>query len=396
MQGSPYPGSRTTVFGAAGATYPYPSFNSAYVRGLPAEPSPLLQGKRAAMQTRESLARSMGLTFPPNKRPRGTPNPNPPATTGALFAGAGRGIATSFISNPAASAAQEIAGWQPGDVSNDFLSVQRFVETGKGELEFAQFLKGHIVFNHKAMFVDDTQPNQLRMQHPLTGGYYGVGRGFGVRPQGSYRLMSLPVLNYYLRLDDYYRPGSAHPWLTPAQVLQQYSLDGVVRTDAHESKSSAYRNVQTKIYTISIGGREPDAINVWGAVAQQQPLYLLCTRIPRDRAPAEYYTNANSDMSHRVPPPKDGGLYHPNPLQIIPWTSATKREPTLEDLKYFDEADRVHRYGIALRVGWANYPSTASNTESVDQAWYNATTMTDLPSVDIHINTRSKGGDPCA
>jgi len=391
QRGTPYPGARTTLTGNHQGTYPIPPRNS-FLKGFPSAPSPSLVGKRAAIQSRDQLATAMGLAMPPSKRPKGIPNPNPPITRANLTAGVGRNAAVSFFTNPIGAAAQAISQWQPGDISRDFQSVARFVEAGKGELEFAQYLRGQVVFNHKAMFSDNNQKTTLRVPHPLTGRYFAAPRTSRIRPQGTYRLMSLPVLNYYLRLDDYARVENVrHPWLTPEKVLEQYALDGVVRTDAHESKSASYRNVNTMEYTVTTWGRDPDATNIWGAVAQQQPVYLIVKRLKPEQVPQEYITNANDGAPHRVPPPRNGGVYHPNPIQIVPWTDAAKREPTLQDLSYFDDASQAVRFGVALRVGWANFASNASNRTTVAQAWYNATTMSGLPKIDLCVNMRDKG-----
>lgn len=388
--GSAIPGVTTTTSDKVSGTYPLPGFNYPAGNGLPRQVPASLQGKRANMSSQEALARSMGLSFPAGKRPKGNPSfPPPPTPAGPTRSFPGRGTTPSFLVDAAMAAQQAIAQWNPGKRTGDFSSTTRLVQASKGELEFALYLKGQVVFQHKDGFLTDEANQFLQpIAARLSGRYIPTGIGTRRRHRGSYRLLSLPALNYYLRLADTPRNGK---WLTPAQVLEQYPFDGVIRTDAHESEHPAYRKTNAKVYAVTIDGRQPDATNIWGAIRSQQDLYILVKRLPLSKCPSYYITSPADETQHTIPTHAGGNPldYHPNPLQLIPWANYEKGHPTADDLRYFDEILGDYCYAKAVRIGWANYPSIASNDDSVNQAWYNARMLMDLPTIDLTLNHRA-------
>lgn len=383
-----FPGVSTTITDKTHGTYPMPSMAYPAVNGLPAQVPASLQSKRAALQSQESLAQSMSVAFPAGKRPRTAPRPNYQPNTGG-GAAPGRGTTPSFLVDATLAASRAISEWTPGHRTADFASIQRVVQANKGSLEYALYLAQQLVFNHKAGFLTDVSDGYYQPISARLSGRYLPRPGGGRRKHmGFYRLLSLPVLNYYLRLDDYYR-DDGEGWITPQHVMDQYSLDGAVRTDANESEHAAYRKTNSKLYTITVDGRQPAVTNIWGAVRQQQPLYLIVKRVQSSQAPEEYVVSP-ADSSRQIVPvgadPDGNRPYHRNPIQVVPWADYQKWRPSLEDLRYYDEEAGGYRYGVALKVGWANYSSVASNEAMVAKAWYDARTLMNLPTADITIN----------
>lgn len=384
------PGVYTSISDREQGTYPFPGFGYPAVSKLPRQVPGALQGQHPSTSSQEALARDMGLAFPPNKRPRGSPPSYQPSNPQSR--GPGRGITPSFLVNAALAAQQAQAQWTPGMRTGDFSSIARLVQAAKGELEFALYLKNQLVFNYKPGYLENDTADFIKpISARFTGRHIPTAIGGRRDYKGSHRLLSLPALNYYLRLGDTRRNDAAigkTGWLTPHQVLQQYSLDGIVRTDAHEADHPAYRKTNSKVYTVTIDGRQPDITNIWGAVKKHQRVYILVTRLPKDRVPTEYQTNPYDSSRRTIPTHANGAAieYHPNPIQAIPWANYEKWEPTAEDLRYYDETLGDWCQGVAICVGYANYPSIASNEASVKQAWYNAKTLMDLPMMDVTVN----------
>lgn len=209
--------------------------------------------------------------------------------------------------------------------------------------------------------------------------------------EGITRLLSLPVLNYHLRLDDEIRgAGASTSWISPEDVLERYRPEGIVRTDAHESHHQAFRNTDVKEYTVTVHMRDPDATNIWGLLRQRQPLYLIIKRVRAAESPNEYVISPIDGIRRSVPTPGAGRRFHPNPIQVLPWTDPHKRHPTLSDLQYYDELDGTTRFGIAIYLGYANYPSDSTSSQAVSRAWYDASVLMELERADVTLNIRRK------
>lgn len=370
----------TTGVGGMTAGFPMPSFNTPPLRGYASTPSPRLRGRPANVRSSmEAFGRSAVAAFPANKRPRGTPNP---AATGAKPpAYAGRAITPSFIRSRINAANRAEATWDTGDRTHDFMSYQRFVQANKGDLAFALTLKGQFVFNDRLGFQESGKGLIVPTHHRL-GGRVLPGTP-GRRPiEGVTRLLSLPVINYFLRRDDEIRPTGA---ITPEQVLERYAPEGVIRTDALELHHPAQRNTDVREYTVTIGGRDPDTTNIWGLVRQHQPLWLIVKRLPYAQAPKEYVISALDEIRRIPPQPGQGRQFHPNPIQIIPWSDPRKRDPDVTDLEYFDDLDQTTRYGIAICVGYVNEPADAADSRTLKAAWSDATMLMKLPRVDVTL-----------
>ncbi|GAJ14315.1 unnamed protein product, partial [marine sediment metagenome] len=185
-------------------------------------------------------------------------------------------------------------------------------------------------------------------------------------------------------------------WTTPEDVLSRYTLDGVVRTDDTVSRKEALRGSNTKDYTVTIGKRDPNVTNIWGNLRQMQEVYVIIKRIGpgaeiRDQhtIPRSYTVSPINDTTRSAPnptiPDADGfPKYHPNPIQVIPWTNAITGCPTASDLAYVE--DGITKHGIALRLGWANYASDAINSLAINDAWHDAGSLMKLPRVDLTLN----------
>lgn len=127
-----------------------------------------------------------------------------------------------------------------------------------------------------------------------------------------------------------------------------------------------------------------------GLLRQQQPLYLIIKRIRASEAPNEYVISPIDGIRRSVPVAGAGRRFHRNPIQVVPWTDPHKRHPTLEDLQYYDELDGTTRYGIAICVGYSNYPSDSSSSQAVARAWYDASVLMELERADVTLNIRRK------
>jgi len=367
-----------------GGTYPIPSFGSPGVlNGLGSRPNPRLKGAQAPIGSLPGFAAAASGTFPANKKPRTGPLLGPGNHQSPM--GATRGMTPSMILSAVTRANQSERTWETGDRTNDFLSIQRHVEANKGSLNYALALNGQVVFIDKESYNHDgnrrifgRNNRQERFRH----------RGLGSQSfvfEGTYRLLSLPALNFVLRLDDTFHGGFG--WNTPEKVLERYALDGVVRTDDTVSRKEALRGSNTKDYTVTIGKRDPDVTNIWGNLRQMQEVYVIIKRV-ETAVPNQYTVSPINDYKRSVDPRSTdaAGLpkYHPNPLQVVPWTDAFKGCPTADDLAYTE--DGIVKHGIALRIGWANYASDATNSKAITEAWYNARRLMDLPRVDLTIN----------
>lgn len=373
--------------GVGGSPVPYglPPFSTPGVANMPGTMPPSLLGAQVNQSVGNANAQALqgglaGAVPPPLKRPRGSFN-SPYGNTASPMAG--RIVNPSMITNEITNLDKPRAEWKTGDRSNEFGSVTRVVATNPQDLSYAAYLKGQLVFNDTRNFAEA-----------------GVGM---IRPQlnsngkksirGITRLLPLSLLNYELRIHDKVRgdPSTWNvKWITPLDVYEQYTFDGTVRTDALESQHRAFRNTQLREYTVTTMGRDSGVTNVWGLVGQSQVLWLIIKRMDAKKAPSEYVVSAAQDAPRRsVPRPSGNAQYHPQPIQIIPWTDRDNRRPSAEDLQWFDEVEEVYRYGVAIRVGWVNYPSDAENTYSREKSWYDASAaVMHLPRVDVTVNTR--------
>lgn len=368
-----------------GGTYPMPSFSTpGALNGLGSRPNPRLMGRQAPIGNLTGFVAAAASTFPANKRPRTGPLLGPGNHQSPE--GASRGITPSMILSAVTNANQAENSWEPGDRTSDFLSIQRHVEVNKAQLNYALALNGQVVFIDKESYKADGG----RRIFSTTRREWFRHRGLGTNRymfEGTYRLLSLPALNFVLRVDDTFRDG--YGWTTPENVLRRYALDGVVRTDDMVSRKEAFRGSNTKDYTVTIGKRDPDVTNIWGNLRQMQEAYLIIKRISIEDKPTKYTISPINEVIRTAPDPTtpgtDGFLkYHPNPIQVIPWTDAYKGCPTASDLEYTE--DGIVKHGIALRVGWANYASDVANSRSISEAWHNAGTLMELPRVDMTLN----------
>ena len=365
-----------------GATYPIPGFGSPGVlKGLGNRPNSRLMGRQAPIGSTTGFAAAAAAVFPPNKKPRTGPLLGPGNHQSPM--GASRGMTPSMILSAVTQANQAENSWEPGDRTNDFTSIQRHVEANKSQLSYALALNGQVVFIDKLSYNRNGGRTIFMPDRQRQWRHRGLGTNRYVF-EGTYRLLSLPALNFVLRKDDDYRLGR---WLTPEDVLSRYALDGVVRTDDTVSRKEALRGSNTKDYTVTIAKRDPNVTNIWGNLRQMQEVYVIIKRYARD-IPVKYTVSPINDTT-RIPPPintpgDDGFLkYHQNPIQVRPWTNAIKGCPTPEDLEYID--DGVTKHGIALRVGWANYASDATNSLAINDAWHDASSLMKLPRVDLTL-----------
>ena len=377
-----------------GGSYPMPGFDSPGVlNGLGSRPNSRLMGNQAPIGTAQGFAAAAIGIFPSSKRPRKGPLLGPGSHQTPM--GASRGMTPSMILSAVTKANQAESSWQPGDRTNDFMTIQRHVEANKGPLSYALALNGQVVFIDKLSYNTSRSRAIFNTERREQWRHRGLGNNRYVY-DGTYRLYSLPALNYVLRTDDTFRSDG---WLTPEQVLSRYALDGVVRTDDTVSRKEALRNSNTKDYTITIGKRDPNVTNIWGNLRQMQEVYVIIKRIgnPVDGAPTTYTIPSQytvSPINEHVRGATDlrtldtaGRLkYHPNPMQIVPWTNSERRCPSPIDLAYND--DGIVKYGIAIRVGWANYASDAINSRAIDNAWHDANSLMDLPRVDLTLNIK--------
>ncbi len=366
-----------------GRTYPFPSFGSPGVlKGLGKRPNSRLMGRQAPIGTMTGFAAAAGGVFPSNKKPRTGPLLGPGNHQTPM--GASRGMTPSMILNAVTQANQAENSWEPGDRTNDFTSIQRHVEANKNQLSYALALNGQVVFIDKESYKRDGNRTIFSMARRNQFRHRGLGTNRYVF-EGTYRLLSLPALNYVLRIDDVFRDGG---WTTPEDVLSRYSLDGVVRTDDTVSRKEALRGSNSKDYTVTIAKRDPNVTNIWGNLRQMQEVYVIIKRYATDIQSKYTISPINETIRSPFPlnTPGTGGFlkYNQNPIQIRPWTNAIKGCPTAEDLEYTE--DGVTKHGIALRVGWANYASDAVNSLAINDAWHDATSLMKLPRVDLTLN----------
>lgn len=388
--GTQIPGVQPSEGNARPVSYGLPPFSTPGPASLPGTMPSSLLGKQVRSATRGVNMRGLqsglaGAVPPPLKRPRGTPSA-PWLNNSSPMTG-GRGITPSMVFNSLGNFDRVRSQWQTGDRSDEFTSTSRLVETDQGDLAFALFLKGQFVFNDTQGFSESgTGMIRPRFAHS----YRGLPPARGVT-----RLLSLPILNYQLRVADKVRGDPDRDWgarwTTPQDVLNRYAPDGFVRTDAMESENPAFRNSQVREYTVTIAGRDHSVSNIWGLLRKSQKLWLIVKRIDPRHAPATYVISAGSSGPHRPVPQNNGRTrYHRQPMQVVPWTDADKRDPDMDDLAWFDEEEGVTRYGIAICLGWVNEPSDSANSFTRERAWYDAQSLMELPDVDVTANIRIK------
>lgn len=390
--GTQIPGVRPSVGNPTPNSYALPPFSTPGAASLPGRMPSSLLGHKVTGQTRSfntsGLQAGLGAGVPPPlKRPRGTPV-SPYVNKAGPFVG-GRGITPSMVFNSLGNLSKARSQWQPGDRSDEFSAVTRLVESDQGDLSFALHLKSQLVFNDIKGF-NESGSGMIRPRFSSSSSsYHGAPSTRGVT-----RLLSLPILNYMLRLRDKVRGDPDRDWdarwLTPLDVLEEYTTDGVVRTDPMESESPAFRNTQVKEYAVTVAGRQHDVCNVWGLLRKSQLLWVIIKRIDIQKAPATYVISADSSSPHRpAPVSNDRVRYHRQPIQVIPWSDAHKREPDHADLTWFDEEEGVERRGVAICIGWVNTPSDAANSYKRESAWFDAKSLMFLPHVDASLNIRT-------
>jgi len=382
----------TSLTGGEGR-YAMPGFNHPGISQMIASPTPGMYSKRPPPLTVEGLAKQIGNVLPANKRPRLGPSPvyvptqynpymNQPIT--------GRGITPSAIMDMVGQAEQAISNATESDSAIDFDAIQRQVHWDRGTYAFAQYLMGQIVFIREAGYQDTSgrtvvplrTPN-MRAEEP----HFPIMSARIAHSSGTYELLSIVVMNYALRLDDYYRPEEGG-WMEPLDVLSLYKFDGTVRVDPRANPNDVFRDGNELVFTISQDKRDSLVKNIWGNVEKDQQLWLLIKRLPANKAPKEYTLVPDQGHRRNIPPAPDADGYHPNPIQVIPWSNWSKQSPTTEDLMYEDETDGTTKLGIAIKVGWALNSSAVSNGAAHASCWYNATSMHSLPTVDLMMNQR--------
>lgn len=369
--------------------YAMPGFGHPGIQGMPDAPPTGLGTKRPPVLTNQGLARQIGNILPSQKRPRLAPPARYGPPSQDYLPPPGRGITPSYLVEAVSQAEQAIDEATPSDMVFDFDAISRQVHMDRGNYAYAQFLFGQVVFNHKSGFREDPARTRVPLRGRTSGRDLPLRYGGRYRVSaGTYRLLSLPALNYSLRLDDYYRP-EAGGWMTPRDVLKAYGFDGIVRQDPKENEHAAFRDSNTLVYTVTVDKRDGDVRNIWGNVRVMQNLWLMVTRLPPNKVPQEYILEPKDGHRRVVPPRTDGSIYHPNPIQVIPWTSSDEDIPSTADLSYIDATIPVQRQGIAIKVGWVLEASTVSNKVAVKSSWYNASVLRDLPRVDMNMSART-------
>lgn len=382
-RGARFPGVQASMAAGIGtAQYAMPPVDSQVVAGIPsAPPGAINTYKRPLPVSSSQMIGDVRQGGPPTKIPRmdnvatGQPkNPQP------VF---GRGLTPSYIAGQVSgNVRQQLARVRPADKAVLFNSITRTVNT-KDKYSHQAFLRNQIVF---VDLMDIGDPNSGRMgvrgtQNYSIGGIWRISI-----PKEIIALLSLPILNYILRIGDVIEnPGTPNEaWLEPADVLARFRFDGIVRTDAHESSNPAYRSSKVKHYTVTTDGLDPDATNIWGAVAMRQPLYLIVKRFPRDVVPNTYATTPG-EAYHFAPVSDAEFEYHPQPMQVVPWSDSIKMRPGIEELKYFDELSQTECMGIAIHVGWAKEASNAVGNRALNQSWSDANALMELPKCHVNV-----------
>ena len=327
----------------------------------------------------------MKSTFPPNKVPRGNNVvTGQPMTVGSGAPSTiGRGITPSFVANQLGGFAQRASQRQAQDSIELFNSITRTVEADERHHSHSLYLRNQLVFLDVEASKDPRR-GRLNSSSSIT----RIVGGWKIRmPKEIVTLLSLPVMNYILRLEDVISAPDTpeENWLEPVDVIRRFRFDGSVRTDAHESSNPAYRNSDIKHYTVTIDGLDGDITNIWGLVQGRQPLWLIVKRLERRNAPSEYHITP-SDGFQQAPVTNMDVEYHPQPMQVVPWSDLIKMNPTTDDLRYYDELKQAYCMGIAIKVGWAQEPGNALGSRSLVRAWYDASALMDLPKIAVSIN----------
>lgn len=383
--GATIPGVRTSVANPTPPVFGMPPMSNPAVQPVPQTMPANMFGKRPYPGSSNQMISGMKSAFPPNKIPRG----NNVATGEPMIVGTGspasigRGITPSYVVGQLGSIANRASRVKPSDTVSMFNAISRTVETEQTHHAHALYLRNQLVFLD-IMASRDPKRGRLNSSSTIT----RVVGGWKVRmPKEITTLLSLPVLNYLLRLEDTIgNPGtSEEDWIDAAAVLRRFRFDGAVRTDAHESSNPAFRNSDIKHYTVTIDGMDADVTNIWGLLSIRQPLWLIVKRLRRDQLPQGYFISP-SEGYRPVPTSTPEIEYHPQPMQIVPWSNIHKWTPNVDDLKYYDELSQTECMGIAIRVGWAREQGNAIGSRKLPRAWYDASALMDLPKVSIDVN----------
>lgn len=237
---------------------------------------------------------------------------------------------------------------------------------------------------------------------------------------GQDTVMTIPALNEMLYLsqmktplakgadkkakEKYFEQDSMHPM----EFIKHWGFDGFV---VSQMKGASYRGMRQDVdlhhgmtLAICADGEAAKVFNVWGdkIVRDNQQLWFIVKGIDRTKETERFSIRHGprwSGATYRVDPQASIGT-HPNPtekmgsqgltfcdtpVQVIPWTSAIKNEPTDAELEYFDDFGRKMR-GEKILVGFNRGVGPSDQHRAATDSYHDAERMISCPEVTIVVN----------
>lgn len=221
-------------------------------------------------------------------------------------------------------------------------------------------------------------------------------------PQRRYHMVNLPQLNYFLakkRIDELAKGTIANKWMGIEDILDKWTLEGVVATEEGQEYANAYPDEfgRERVFNVAIRGR-CTTHNIWANNPRPgQRLYLLVKRVSHRVSKYVVHPTAphvNKELSIGQVSDSVG------PFQVIPWTSREHEYPTDKDLDYQDKVgDTADGITVTRRAAVIYIGKIESNVERIAVRYYedaknaNVALYTDInqiamrPTMLIHLDS---------
>ena len=205
---------------------------------------------------------------------------------------------------------------------------------------------------------------------------------------GRHGIFNLPQINYLFATSEK-KVKFDHHMMTAAERMEEWTLDGIVRTE--EGSYNRYgmkedpKAEKTINETIQGSAR---TFNIWNNKLETGTLlWLRLVRVPRWMIPDYYILDASGHgqrSSKSSSSSLQDGVLTDHPFQLLPWADPMREMPGKE-LEYTDDFGRRGR-GMAIRVGRVDRPDKISNEHLQKAAWYDTSAYVTTKGMQIFLD----------